>query len=196
MEPESGPNQWPNRSVNPFYSIEYRRSFTNLTGKPIRSLMFKITNLTTDGSRLTIANQATLRVVSSGGVGLETSGGDVYAMGTTIESPSMYSLFECCGQPFGGLNTVVSAFGGGSGPKQELNESNALSKPCGTTEVLEGEKVAVNLKVRIWNRGYYLFVVIPQVSDSSREIVQSEGFSSARACGPPSLREDAPASVR
>lgn len=170
LDPTRGENRYPNREVSAFNWVQYRRIFTNNTGKDIASLAFKVINLTTLNARRTLAVQADLRVADAPSLSIEAPVGSnnfINVEGSFLDDafPSMYAFtyFEpnCeCARPLGGINSrVVVPLG---------LRAAARSKGRGFGSFAPSQTLAVNFKTLIWNSGYYLYVVVPQISFQGR----------------------------
>ena len=190
VEPLINANRYPNRAVDPgnYGSISFRRIFTNLTGKTIRTLAFKATTLTTAGSRRTLSAQSDMRLASSGDAQFDTSIGSIFAQGSALYNPWVgAALHDYDGSLYdvlGGVNDLVVVIppGGGEGGGEE--EAKVKVGGCGLDEVLPGEKVAVNLRLRTTpQRGYYLFTVMPQISEDTPWLERQRTVRQARGGG-------------
>ena len=123
-------------------------------------MAFKVIDLTTENSVTSLSRQqARLAVTSAPPRTLEVPTGsnnfiDVGA--SQLDYPGMYQ-FGCC-EPMGGLNSRVIVPLGGLPPP---SRPDAL-KP--SPMMPQGESIAVNIRARIVGRGYYIFVIMPQVS--------------------------------
>jgi len=169
VDPSRGQDQLPNRMVEPFNAIEYRRFLTNNSGKDIGSLAFKVINLTTINSRTSVTApfQALLAATDANPITLEVPVGSnnfIPVVGSFVDYFWMYPL-GCC-STLAGLNSrVIVDFGGGGGgiPKLKgLRGANSFS--LGPTYIKPGESIAVNIRAQILSGGYYLFVIIPEAS--------------------------------
>lgn len=194
LDPSQGQDRQPNRYVEPYQWVDYRRVFKNNTGKDITALAFKVINVTTQNSRPTLAVQAELTPATAPPVQLEVPPGSnnfVDMLGTNLDYDGMYPVtaysetrsYYCgescvvappacdyiidgyCYYTFfhkaGGINSrLIVPFGGRFGPPQGLSE---LKGPIGST-LPPGESVGVNFRAGISSRGYYLWVILPQIS--------------------------------
>jgi len=166
IEPARGPQQSPNRRVEGWSKrIEYRRVFTNNTGKDIGMLAFKVINLTTRNSRQTLAAQGDLRVIDADDdeVYVDSLGQWVETTGARLDYPVMYPLTEWWeGSKTGGVNSRLIVPFGLSIP-QGLSQASA--KGPGACNVLaDGESLPVNFRLTYASGGYYLYVLVPQIS--------------------------------
>jgi uncharacterized repeat protein (TIGR01451 family) len=84
-------------------TLSIRRRFTNNTGATITRLRFRVVDITTQNTPVSVAPQADLRLVTSGNFSVTTSLGTLTVQGTVLEEPPA--------QPQGGgLNSSVTAF--------------------------------------------------------------------------------------
>ncbi len=170
LDPSINENLYPNREKDLGSAatwIEYRRVFTNNTGREITALTFKVLNLTTIHSRRTLAVQSELGVVDAPSRSFEVplgSGNLVSARPSLLEAPDMYAATTWYDWetdsfvPAGGVNSRL-------GVPLSLRlaaKTGLLGAP--SRKLLASEKLAVNFKTGIFSRGYYLFVILPQVS--------------------------------
>ena len=82
----------------------------------------------------------------------------VDVLGSELDYPVMYGFF-CC-PPIGGMNSrLIVPFGG---PVRAKAARSANFAPISV--IAPGESVAVNIRAEVWSPGYYLFVIIPEVS--------------------------------
>lgn len=170
IEPARGPQQSPNRRVEGYSNrIEYRRVFTNNTGKDISMLAFKVINLTTRNSRQTLASQGDLRVIDADDddVYVDSLGQWVQTTGARLDYPVMYPLTEWWnGDKTAGLNSRLVVPFGPSLP-QELSDAGVPgAKGPGACSILaDGESLGVNFRFTYdFGGGYYLLVLVPQIS--------------------------------
>ena len=185
LDPSVGENSYPNREKFAFYdprAVEYRRTFTNNTGKEIHALSFKVINLTTLNSRLTIPAQSQLRIVDAAQRSIEAPvGSNVYmdTQATLLENPSSYPLEWYDSSDYvlrktGGMNSrVIVPFASQLG-LQAPNGLKSLS-----SSIRPSQTVAVNFKTAVITKGYYLFVLVPQVSFDPPKVVQVSAQASA-----------------
>lgn len=145
-DPARGENQQPNRVVVPSNRIDFRRAFTNSTGKTISGLGFKVINLSTLNSRHNLQIRADLRVADA--PSLDIGSGIGWVEETRLESSGIYPLVHAfTGSVVGGLNS-------------------RLVVPLSTLEttIPPGGSIGVNFRATIWNSGYYVFILVPQVA--------------------------------
>ncbi len=169
IEPARGPQQTPNRRVEGWSNrIEYRRVFTNNTGKDIGMLAFKVINLTTRNSRQTLAAQGDLRVIDANDadVWVDSLGQWVQTTGARLDYPGMYPLTDPWNEDTtGGVNSrLIVPFGI---PQAGLSEAKSPgAKGPGACNVFaDGESLPVNFRLTYASGGgYYLFVLVPQIS--------------------------------
>ena len=186
IDPTQGENRSPNREVArelnfPYpLAVEYRRAFTNNTGKEITALAFKVVNVTTLNSRPTLAVQADLRVVEARSRSLEAPIGSnnfVDLLPTNLEdippyfAPySMYPLtYDECGDGcyvhHGGHNSrVLVPFASRLGLRGARGPGLLASGKSSLGGFAPSETIAVNFRTFVYSPGYYLWVVVPQVS--------------------------------
>jgi len=115
IDPQAAPAAFPNRERNGtpvvngrFGTFTIRRRFTNKTGRTITALRFRLTGITTLGSRVESNPQADLRVLSSADSEVPTSAGMITVRGIVLEQPATQSSG-------GGLNsTLVLPLAGGA----------------------------------------------------------------------------------
>jgi len=163
-------------------AVEYRRTFKNNTGKDITALAFKVINLTTLNSRPTLAVQeGDLRVVDASNLTLEVPAGSnnyVGTVGSYVDDTyptSMYAFSypapdtgNCDGPcpivplPIGGMNTRLAV---PLGSRLLGLQAEALSS---FGSLAPAETLAVNFRAQVWGGGYYLWVVVPQISSDVR----------------------------
>lgn len=125
VEPQQANNVPPNRVRNgsgDAGTLSFRRRFTNNTGTPVTRLRFRVVNITTQGTPISIPSQADVRLVTSDDVAVTTSLGALTARGTVIEEPPA--------QPIGGgLNSSATVFipGGTLAPGTSIDVQLLLS---------------------------------------------------------------------
>jgi len=106
IEPNQPPSDPPNRvrtGSGDSGTLSIRRSFTNNTGMTVTRLRFRVVNVTTLNTPVSVAPQADLRLVTSGDFAITTSFGSLTVQGTVLEEPPAQPLG-------GGLNSSVTAF--------------------------------------------------------------------------------------
>ncbi|MEO8360846.1 MAG: putative Ig domain-containing protein [Vicinamibacteria bacterium] len=161
LDPSQGPQQRPNREILGG-SIEYRRTFTNPKGggKTITDMGFKVIDLTTTGSRPTLAaRQAELRVGQSTTRQFSFDGGEtsVYAEQTYLAYDYLYPYGDYGRE--GGVNSILYLdLSGGRGGLREVSTAKGC---CSIGGIASGDSISVNLRARIASPGYYLFAVLP-----------------------------------
>jgi hypothetical protein len=84
-------------------TLSLRRRFHNLTGGPVTRLRFRVVNITTLGTPISVSSQADLRLITSDDFGITTSLGALTVHGTVVEEPPAQNLN-------GGLNTSAVVF--------------------------------------------------------------------------------------
>lgn len=89
-------------------TLSIRRRFTNKTGATITRLRFRVVNITTLGTPISISPQADLRLLNSGDVFIGTSLGSLTVHGTLVEQPPAQPLG-------GGLNSSATVTLPGAG---------------------------------------------------------------------------------
>ncbi|HZI19940.1 MAG TPA: lamin tail domain-containing protein [Pyrinomonadaceae bacterium] len=105
IEPAAAASDPPNRvrsGSGGFDSLSIRRRFTNETGEAITRLRFRVVDLTTLGTPVTVAPQADLRLLTSGDTTAQTSRGALLVQGTRLEQPPLQ-------RAGGGINSSVTA---------------------------------------------------------------------------------------
>jgi len=175
LDPAQGQDRQPNRVVIPYQWggdqwVDYRRVFKNNTGQDITALAFKVINVTTLNSRATLATQARLMPATAPPVQLEVPLGSanyVDLLGSDLDFENMYPLTAYYDYDYetyraaGGMNSrLIVPFGGRIGPQPEFF---GLKGPVGGV-LPPGESLGVNFRAVVYGRGYYLWVVLPQIS--------------------------------
>ena len=103
-------------------TLSLRRRFVNATGAPVARLRFRVVNITTLGTPISLASQADVRLVTSDDLQETTSRGTLTVRGTVLEEPPA--------QPIGGgLNTSATVFlpGGALAPGAAIDVQFLLS---------------------------------------------------------------------
>ncbi len=103
-------------------TLSIRRRFRNSTGAPVTRLRFRVVNITTLGTPISISSQADVRLVTSDDFSVTTSLGTLTVQGTVLEQPPA--------QPQGGgLNSSVTVFlpGGALAPGASVDAQFLLS---------------------------------------------------------------------
>jgi uncharacterized repeat protein (TIGR01451 family) len=125
IEPQVASTSPPNRVRNgsgDSGTLSLRRRFTNNTGAPLTRLRFRVVNITTQGTPVSLPSQADVRLVTSDDFSVTTSLGDLTVQGTVLEQPPAQPLG-------GGLNSSATVFipGGTLGPGASVNVQFLLS---------------------------------------------------------------------
>jgi uncharacterized repeat protein (TIGR01451 family) len=97
-------------------TLSFRRRFVNNTGATVTRLRFRVVNITTLGTPISVSPQADLRLLSSGSFPITTTLGSLTVQGTTLEQPPA--------QPLGGgvnSSATVPLPGGGLAPGASID---------------------------------------------------------------------------
>lgn len=106
IEPLNSSDQPPNRvrtGSGDSGTLSLRRRFRNNTGGAISRLRFRVVNITTLGTPVSVPSQADVRLVTSADFPITTSLGSLFVRGTVVEEPPAQPLG-------GGLNTSAVVF--------------------------------------------------------------------------------------
>jgi uncharacterized repeat protein (TIGR01451 family) len=106
IEPLNSSDQPPNRvrtGSGDSGTLSLRRRFRNNTGGAISRLRFRVVNVTTLGTPVSVPSQADVRLVTSADFPITTSLGSLFVRGTVVEEPPAQPLG-------GGLNTSAVVF--------------------------------------------------------------------------------------
>ncbi|HEX8069083.1 MAG TPA: hypothetical protein VF546_03965 [Pyrinomonadaceae bacterium] len=119
IEPQQASTSPPNRVRNgsgDSGTLSIRRRFVNTTGQPVTRLRFRVVNITTLGTPVSLPSQADVRLVTSDDFFVTTSLGTLTVQGTVLEEPPAQPLG-------GGLNSSATVFipGGTLGPNASIN---------------------------------------------------------------------------
>jgi uncharacterized repeat protein (TIGR01451 family) len=125
IEPQADSSAPPNRvrvGSGDSGTLSFRRNFKNATGAPVTRLRFRVVNITTLGTPVSLPSQADVRLITSDDFFVTTSRGDLTVHGTVIEEPPA--------QPAGGgLNSSATVFlpGGALAPGASIDVQLLLS---------------------------------------------------------------------
>jgi len=106
IEPLVNSNTAPNRlreGSGDSGTLSLRRRFHNVTGGPVTRLRFRVVNITTLGTPISVSSQADVRLITSDDFAITTSLGALTVHGTVVEEPPAQNLG-------GGLNTSAVVF--------------------------------------------------------------------------------------
>jgi uncharacterized repeat protein (TIGR01451 family) len=125
IEPQADSTAPPNRvrvGSGDSGTLSIRRTFRNATGAPVTRLRFRVVNITTLGTPISLPSQADVRLVTSDDFQETTSRGTLTVRGTVLEEPPAQPLG-------GGLNTSATVFlpGGALAPGASIDVQFLLS---------------------------------------------------------------------